>query len=285
MRAGWCVGARRTSAGLLAFGGPRGARVAGGPLGRCAVIATLLMAVACRPPAARPVEVIAPAAAPVRTYPAWFLAPGPALGATVVGYAGVGLKRAEAESAAVNDARVRLALARRVRVELDAAYQSGLGVALNSQGERFREAPLDPVPDSVRLLASEAVRGMMLVLVTGTRESAEPPASGLVAVDSVPPVWVRELPRAEGVVYALGVSPATFREAAGWQEAERHGRAQLAASVSTRVRTLAMGAGGDEATVTTVSSAVTLADVAVQGRWRDGQTCFVLVRGRVLEAR
>lgn len=282
MTARQVVGARRSSAGLLAFGGRRRAA----PRGARGFVALLVaLAVACRSSAARPVEVIVPAEAPVRTYPGWFLAPGPALGATVVGYAGVGLKRAEAESAAVNDARVRLALARRVRVELDAAYQSGLGVALTSQGERFREAPLDPVPDSVRLLASEAVRGMMLVLVTGMRESVEAFATGLVALDGAPPAWVRELPRAEGVVYAVGVSPATFREAAGWQEAERHARAQLAASVSTRVRTLAMGAGNDVATVTTVSSAVTLADVAVQGRWRDGQTCFVLVRGRVLEAR
>jgi hypothetical protein len=270
MVAGWQGGARRISAGLLAFWG--------------GAVVTLLLLAGCRPPA-RPVEAIAPAATPVRTYPSWFVAPGPALGATAVGYAQVGLKRAEAESAAVNDARVRLALARRVRLELDAAYESGLGVSLTSQGERFREAPLDPVPDSVRLLASEAVRGLLLVLVTGTRESVEAPGGGLVALDSLAPSWVRELPRAEGLVYALGVAPATFREAAGWMEAERHGRVQLAASVSTRVRTLAMGAGRDEATVTTVSSAVTLADVAVQGRWRDGQTCFVLMRGRVLEAR
>ena len=266
------TGARRRSAGLLALVGAWGA------------VAASLGLVACRP-SAPPAALVAPSVAEARTYPAWFLAPGPALGATAVGYAAVGLRRAEAESAAVNDARVRLALARRVRVELDAAYESGLGVSLTSQGERFREEPLDPVPDSVRLLASEAVRGMLLVLVTGTRESAEAPAAGLVALDSVAPGWVRVLPRADGLVYALGVAPATFREAGGWIEAERHGRAQLAASVSTRVRTLAMGTARDEATVTTVSSAVSLADVAVQGRWRDGQTCFVLVRGRVLEAR
>ncbi len=267
-------GARRSLAGLFLF-----------PVVKALAAVGVF---ACAPAGGLAVATVTPAVAVPLVesleYPAWFLTPGPALAGTVVSFAAVGLQRAAAESAAVVDARETVARARRVRIELDAAFQSGLGVALTSQGERFREIALSPVPDSVRLIASAAVRGTLFALVAGPRQTIELPGVTLIAVPATPPEWVRTLPRGEGVVYAVGVAPATFREAAGWLEADRHGRAQLAASVSSRVRTLAMGAGRDEATVTTVSSAVTLADLVVEGRWRDRSTCFVLVRGRVLEA-
>lgn len=274
MRVVWQGGARRRVAGLFPF----------------PVLASwmALGALACAPAPGVGAPAGAPAAsmplAEALAYPAWFLAPGPTLAGTVTSFAPVGLQRAAAESVAVEEAKARVALARRVRIELDAAFQSGLGVPLTSQGERFRETALSPLPDSVRLVTSAAVRGTLFALVAGPRQSVDSPGEALVPVPATPPTWVGTLPRADGVVYAVGVAPATFREAGGWLEAERHARAQLAASVSSRVRTLAMGAGRDEATVTTVSSAVTLADLVVEGRWRDRSTCFVLVRGRVLEA-
>lgn len=264
----WQGGARRGIAGLFLF------PVLAGTVG-----------VGCAPAPTRgaPLGAAVPLTEPL-AYPAWFLAPGPPLAGTVVAFAPVGMRRAAAESVAVFDARERLAVARRVRLEVDAAFQSGLGVAMTSQGERFRETALSPIPDSARLVASAAVRGTLFALVSGPRQSVEPPGEALVPVAATPPAWVGTLPRGDGVVYAVGVAPATFREAGGWLEAERHARAQLAATVSSRVRTLAMGAGRDEATVTTVSSAVTVGDLVVEGRWRDRSTCFVLVRGRVLEA-
>ena len=275
MRQGRWGGARRRVAGLFLFPVLASGTVSGLALG-CA-------------PGARASTPAAPAPASVPlaealAYPAWFLTPGPALAGTVASFAPVGLRRAAADSAAVEEAKARLAIGRRVRVELDAAFQSGLGVALTSQGERFHETALSPAPDSARLVASVALRGTLFALVAGPRQSVDSPGEALVSVPATPPAWVGTLPRGEGVVYAVGVAPATFREAGGWLEAERHARAQLAASVSAQVRTLAMGAGRDEATVTTVSSAVTLADLVVEGRWRDRSTCFVLVRGRVLEA-
>ena len=274
--------ARRSLAGLFLF------PVVASRAVRSALLGASVGALACAPamPPAMPpaAPAVAVPLAEALAYPAWFLSPGPALAGTVTSFASVGLRRAAADSVAVEEARARIALARRVRIELDAAFQSGLGVALTSQGERFRETALSPVPDSAWLVASVAVRGTLFALVAGPRQSVEPPGDALVPVAATPPAWVGTLPRGEGVVYAVGVAPATFREAGGWLEAERHARAQLAASVSSRVRTLAMGAGRDEATVTTVSSAVTLAELVVEGRWRDRSTCFVLVRGRVLEA-
>lgn len=214
-------------------------------------------------------------------YPGWFLSTPLPLGSTAVGYAPNWRTTTVAESAAVANGQAALSAARRLRITWDAAFQSGMGVALTAMGERVREEPLMPPIDSVHLRASVETRGMRLVLVADPGSpGADVQGTSVVGVGREPS-WVRSPPRERGVLYAVGVAPVTFREEIGWQEAERHARVQLAAAGATAVRALDQGAGAVGVTVMDLRSSAVLSEVHVVARWRDATTCFVLVHARI----
>lgn len=241
-----------------------------------ALLGSLAWGTGCRASAPAGDPTVAPAA---YAYPSWFLATPSPLGAVGVGFAPAWRTAAVAESAAVANGREALRAARRVRIGWDAAFQAGMGVSLTAMGERVREEALDPPIDSVRLLATVEAQGMRLVLV-GDPERRLPSvrAEALVSPGRAPR-WIRSPPSEPGVLYAVGVAAVTFREEIGWQEAERHGRLQLAAGGGTAVRALEQGAGAAAVSVLDLRAAAVLSEVHVIARWRDATTCFVLMRG------
>jgi len=121
-----------------------------------------------------------------------------------------------------------------------------------------------------------------LVLLADSREVHSAVVSGSLRRVGREPAWVRTLPvGGVGEVFAVGVSPVTFREESGWQAAERHARLLLAASGATTVRGMERGFGPFGSAVLHLRATAVLSEVHVEARWRDGRSCFVLVRGKV----
>lgn len=215
-------------------------------------------------------------------YPSWFVQGG--VGGFVVGYAPDYATTTTAESLAVLDAHARARLSARMRVSVDAGFESRPGEWLDSRGEISEEIPLvDSVP--LWVMGRASTRGMFL-LAMGADSTAASISASMVVLGASPPPWLEQPPASDGEWwYGVGVSTAYVREYVSWDEAERHARQTLALNAGAQLRSLTAGTEEEEMAVLQVSTAVEMESLSVLSRWRDASNCYALVRGRVLQVR
>ena len=212
-------------------------------------------------------------------YPAWFVSGTPS--DVTVGYSRGYMSAAESESVAVEDGLNRAWLMEKVRITVGAAFQSGSGDPLASQGERSREEPLG-VGVPLFPKGGAATQGMYVVALRP--DSVAPSLSTtMVALPATPPAWLTTPPPPDGEwSYAIGVSAAFYREETAWDEAERNARRNLALNAGVRVSGLTAKDSDDDLQVLHFTADVTMEKLSVVARWRDGNSCYVLVRGRIV---
>lgn len=219
-----------------------------------------------------PQEALAPLS--VYRYPSWFVN-GDLAGDAAVGYAPTYQTRELSESLSVSDAGERFHTYRRLRLRDEQAFVAQAGSVLEPVAERVQlEALLEPV--AVQTLAF-AERGMMGIALVGRAGAAEVP-SGDVALGVRPPEWIGNPPRVSLGTVVVGIARSTFREELGWQEAEENGLRQLAAAAMSELRGLQRSTTEAQEGVVTSRVEAVLESVVVLARWRDGSTCFVLMR-------
>jgi len=213
-------------------------------------------------------------------YPEWFLRT-PAVQGTrlAVGYAAAYGDTAYSVREGIAHAQGSLRVNRAVRIRSEYLQETLRDGNIAFRGELYVEDTLSSTVDSV-VVSDTAWVGTMVVLLTGRAPVAV--SRRRLPMPTQPPTWVRELPKSDNGLYALGTARAAYDAHHAWKEAERQGRRSLAFTAKTNIRSatdVRTGVSSNAAII--ASTAADVRNIEIRERWADRHSVYVLVHARV----
>jgi hypothetical protein len=120
-----------------------------------------------------------------------------------------------------------------------------------------------------------------VVLMADSMCKIPPAMNTLVNVGTTkPPAWIDSPPQTPGYVTSVGMAVLYYHPISSWHEAEKIGRRNLAATVSSSVRQLEKQTATEGQAISHSEIRAQLSNVRVLRRWEDPKEgiCYVLMR-------